>query len=127
MAHTPHDQVATRRAGALRRRATIDLDPVPPFAFDATFHKPDHFPTRDTAWEAGTRWQTMRLGGHLLGLRIEDAPPRVRVTVFAQTRLPDELPARLAGEVAWRANLGLDLTDFERRARRDRDLAPVVE
>jgi hypothetical protein len=31
----------------LRRRAVIELEPTPPFRFDAAFHKPDHFPSSD--------------------------------------------------------------------------------
>jgi len=114
------------RTAPLRHRGTLEIEPTRPFAFDATFHKPDHFPTRDTAWEPGVRWQTMRFRDRVLGLRIEDAAPTVRVGVWAEAHLPPKLLAELADELAWRANLRLDLADFERRARRDRVLAPVV-
>jgi 3-methyladenine DNA glycosylase/8-oxoguanine DNA glycosylase len=110
----------------LRRRATIELEPSQPFAFDSTFHKPDHFPSQDAAWEPGVRWQAMRFQGRLLGLRIEEAASQVRVGVWADAAVPETFLAALAEELAWRANLRLDLADFERRARRDRELAPVV-
>ena len=115
------------RRRVLRRRATIELDPTLPFRFDATFHKPDHFPSDDNAWEPGVRLQTMRFQGLLLGLRIEDAAPRVRVDVWSESRAPESLLGPLAEELAWRANLRLDLTGFEELARRDPELAPVVE
>jgi 3-methyladenine DNA glycosylase/8-oxoguanine DNA glycosylase len=117
---------ARTTARILRRQATLELEPIQPFAFDATFHKPDHFPSQDTAWEPGVRWQTMRFEGRVLGLRIEDATPGVRVGVWADARPPKSFLAALAEELAWRANLRLDLADFQRLARRDRALARVV-
>ncbi len=111
----------------MARRATIELEVTQPFAFDATFHKPDHFPSPDTAWEPGVRWQTIRLGGRLLGLRIEDAGKLVRVGVWADAGIPRAFLGALADELLWRANLRLDLADFERLARRDGQLAPVVK
>jgi 3-methyladenine DNA glycosylase/8-oxoguanine DNA glycosylase len=69
----------------------------------------------------------MRFQGRLLGLRIEDAAPQVRVGVWADARLPDPFLDALANELSWRANLRLDLREFDRRARRDRQLAPVVD
>jgi len=117
---------AEKPARPLRRTATLDLKPTQPFAFDSTFHKPDHFPSQDNAWEPGVRWQTMRFQGRLLGLRIEDAGPRVQVAVWADASLPRRFLAALAEELEWRSNLRLDLADFERRARRDRELATVV-
>ena len=122
----PEGRAVGRGARVLRRQATIELEPTQPFAFDATFHKPDHFPSPDTAWEPGVRWQTMRFEGRLLGLRIEDAAPRVRVGVWADARVPEPFLGLMADELAWRANLRLDLADFERRTQRDSQLAPVV-
>jgi DNA-3-methyladenine glycosylase II len=110
------EQAACNQARTLRRQATLELEPAQPFAFDATFHKPDHFPSQDTAWESGVRWQTMRFQGRLLGLRIEDAPPHVRVGVWAERRVPELFLGALTEELAWRTNPRLDLADFERRA-----------
>jgi len=110
----------------LRRRATLEIEPTQPFAFDSTFHKPDHFPSQDNHWEPGVRWQTIRYEGRLLGLRIEGAPNLVRATVWAGEALSDSFRDALKRELCWRANLTLDLADFERRARDDRRLASVV-
>jgi DNA-3-methyladenine glycosylase II len=110
----------------LHEVATLDVVPTQPFAFDPTFHKPDHFPSQDTAWEPGVRWQTLRLGDQSFGLRIEDATPNVRVHVWARGRVSGQLLGTVAEELSWRANLRLDLADFERCARRDPALAPVL-
>lgn len=43
---------------ALINQKTVEIKPTSPFAFDPTFHKPDHFTSGDNYWESGTRWQT---------------------------------------------------------------------
>jgi 3-methyladenine DNA glycosylase/8-oxoguanine DNA glycosylase len=118
---------AAKSTCQLRPVATLELGPSAPFAFDATFHKPDHFPSPDTAWEPGVRWQTLRLSDHLLGLRIEEAGSRVRVGVWAREPPAGELLGKLADELSWRANLRLDLTPFYRLALGDPGLAPAVQ
>jgi hypothetical protein len=57
----------------LTRTHILHLEPCAPFCFDATLHRPDHFPSIDNAWSPGVRWQTMRWQGALLGLKIIDA------------------------------------------------------
>lgn len=37
----------------------LEIIPTSPFHFDSTFFKPAHFPSGDTKWEQGKRWQTM--------------------------------------------------------------------
>jgi hypothetical protein len=56
----------------LKAQYIVELIPAAPFNFDATLHKPDHFPAADTRWEPGTRWQTMRWQGQPLGLRFKN-------------------------------------------------------
>ena len=55
----------------LKVRRIIELLPAAPFNFDATLHKPDHFPAADSRWEPGTRWQTMLWQSKPLGLKSE--------------------------------------------------------
>ena len=56
----------------LKTRHIIELFPKAPFNFDATMHKPDHFPSADNEWELGIRWQTMLWEKVPLGLKIEN-------------------------------------------------------
>jgi 3-methyladenine DNA glycosylase/8-oxoguanine DNA glycosylase len=68
----------------------------------------------------------MHFRNRLLGLRLDDAGSVVRARVWSDKPLSAALEQALADELAWRANLRLDLTDFERRAARDAELAPMV-
>lgn len=114
----------------LRKVSQIYLRPVPPFAFDPTFHKPDHFPSGDNAWRPGVRWQTWHWRGQHLGLKFQNhgsvRRPRVAVGVYAQKKLNQDFLGSLSREIRYRYNLDLDLSDFYRTFRRDRILGPRI-
>jgi DNA-3-methyladenine glycosylase II len=107
-----------------------DLIPAAPFNFDATLHKPDHFPTPDNAWTPGVRWQTMRWQGVPLGLKFEDAgavdAPRIRLSIWASERLDQGFVDGLLSEIGYRFGFDLDLTDFNRRLAAHPRLGPVL-
>jgi 3-methyladenine DNA glycosylase/8-oxoguanine DNA glycosylase len=101
------------------------------FHFDATVHKPDHFPSPDNAWSPGVRWQTMRWYGVPLGLKLVDAgsvdEPRLSVHVYAEHDLDASFLAGLSDEITYRYNLALDLASFYERFRNDPQLAPAID
>lgn len=80
---SPHEYISLTLAAAL------DLYPTAPFNFDATLHKPDHFPSADHAWEPGTRWQTMTWQGKVLGLKLHDQgtpeAPHLTASIYTET------------------------------------------
>lgn len=108
----------------------LEIIPSKPFVFDSTFYKPDHFPTKDTAWEPGKRWQTMLWKGQRLGLVFEDIgtkqSPKIGVKVFSRKKLSKEYQEGLKAEFIWRYNLKLDLSEFYKVAKKDKVLSPIV-
>jgi 3-methyladenine DNA glycosylase/8-oxoguanine DNA glycosylase len=118
------------RALQLKHKRVIEIEPTPPFNFDATLHKPDHFPTSDNAWQPGIRWQTMRWQGKCLGLVFENrrsvAAPRVRLSIWSKEKLARTFVDGLVPEITYRCNLRLDLTEFNRRFRTDPQLGPII-
>jgi hypothetical protein len=120
-------------AGAVPLSSTrvIELEPTPPFHFDSTLHKPDHFPSADNEWQPGVRWQTMRFDDHALGLKFEDLgsvnAPRIRLSVSSAAELSEASFARLLDEIEYRTNLKLDLTAFYRRFAEDPQLKPIIK
>ncbi len=114
----------------LPHRQTIDLVPRAPFDFDATVHKPDHFPSADNAWVPGVRWQTMRWQGCALGLVLENcgtrSHPGIRLSAWSENELGRMFLDDLALEVTQRLNLSLDLAEFNRRFRDDAQLGPII-
>jgi 3-methyladenine DNA glycosylase/8-oxoguanine DNA glycosylase len=114
----------------LGHRWTTELFPKPPFNFDATLHKPDHFPATDNIWEPGVRWQTMLWQGEPLGCKFEDHgtvdEPRVALTVWSQERLAQSFIDGLLAEIAYRYNFQLDLAEFYRLFKDDPQLGPVI-
>ncbi len=118
------------KAKIFRAKQTIELVPTAPFNFDATLHKPDHFPAADTRWEPGTRWQTMLWQGKPLGLRFENqgtvARPRIVLSIWSARRLGPDFVSQLTDEITYRYNLQLDLTEFYRRFKSHSTLGPVL-
>src|SRR4030042_1373989 len=98
----------------LQRRRTVELVPKAPFNFDATLHKPDHFPAADNIWQPGVRWQTMLWQGEMLGLKFQDrgttGRPRVSLTVWSREKLGRPFLDGLLDEIGYRSGFQLNLS-----------------
>jgi 3-methyladenine DNA glycosylase/8-oxoguanine DNA glycosylase len=110
---------------------SVDLAPAAPFAFDATFHKPDHFTSGDNAWEPGIRWQTWRWMGKPLGLKFCNAGgvenPNLRVEIYYSEALDGGGINSLLAEIRYRFNLDLDLSGFYQAFQDDPVLGPIIQ
>lgn len=115
----------------LQNITSFEIIPTSPFHFDSTFYKPAHFPSGDTKWESGRRWQTMLWQRQKLGLIYEDiskpSKPIVKVNVYSTGSLTDDFIQSLKKEIIWRFNLDLELADFYKDVGRDRLLAPIIK
>jgi 3-methyladenine DNA glycosylase/8-oxoguanine DNA glycosylase len=111
-------------------KQVIALFPKAPFNFDASMHKPDHFPSADNEWEPGIRWQTMLWEKVPLGLKFENRGmidrPRISLSVWSQEELSRDFLNSLTDEINYRYNLQLDLSEFNRRFGSDPQLGPVI-
>lgn len=109
----------------------FSLRPTAPFNFDATVHKPSHFPAASEHYEPGRYWQSMLFGGQALGLRLENAGdvshPLVNVVVYAAEPIDQRLAPALEAELRWRFDLDADLAQFERQCGGDSLLAPALD
>lgn len=85
---------------------SLSLYPTAPFHFDATFFKPDHFPSPDNTWQPGVRWQTMRWDGVPLGLKFENIgqplQPELGLTLYSAEPLGKMSFNRLVQEIRYR-------------------------
>ncbi len=115
----------------LETKRTVELLPKAPFNFDATIHKPDHFPSADNEWETGIRWQTMLWRNVPLGLKFENRgtvdQPAISLSVWSRDELGQDFLDGLTDEISYRCNLYLDLADFNRRFGDDPQLGPVID
>jgi len=114
----------------LNQQETFSLYPTSPFHFDGTFYKPGHFPTSDTKWEPGKRWQTMLWKEEKLGLIFEDKgtkhKPEVVVKLFSSKNLSPKFLNSFRQEIIWRYNLNLDLSGFYRDVGKNPLLKPII-
>jgi len=114
----------------LEVKHVLEFIPKAPFNFDATMHKPDHFPSPDNEWEPGIRRQTMLWDGKTLGLRFENQgmieQPKVSLSVWSEEALAPIFSSSLSEEISYRYNLLLDLTEFNQRFEDDIQLGPII-
>jgi hypothetical protein len=114
----------------LRTRAPIQLVPAAPFNFDATLHKPDHFPSADNVWQPGIRWQTMRWQGRPLGLKFEAQgtleQPGISLSIWSEEELTPAFLSGLVHEINARHHFDLDLTAFNQRFADDPSIGQIV-
>ena len=112
-------------------KKTVEVTPLPPFNFDATFHKPDHFTSGDNAWQSGIKWQTWRWEEKALGLKIIDIgsidKPKISVEIYSHQKLGQKLVNSIIDEVKYRYNLDLDLSRFYKSLEKDKLLLPIVK
>ncbi|MEK9176633.1 MAG: hypothetical protein AAB520_04295 [Patescibacteria group bacterium] len=115
----------------LKYKEVIVIKPNTPFAFDPTFHKPDHFTSGDNYWEEGIRWQTWNFKGNCLGIKFENkgtiGNPKIAVHIYSQKPLPKDLIDSLISELRYSYNLNLDLSDFYVKFKDDKVLGPIIK
>ncbi|GAG66576.1 unnamed protein product [marine sediment metagenome] len=107
-----------------------ELLPKAPFNFDATRHKPDHFPSADNEWKPDIRWQTMIWKKVPIGLKFENQgtidQPKVSLSIWSQDELGQDFLNSITDEIKYRYNFQLDLTKFIQRFRNDSQLGSVI-
>jgi len=115
----------------LKKVHAIEILPVAPFNFDATFHKPDHFTSGDNEWELGIRWQTWHWEGKQLGLKFTNkgslSEPKIQVDVFFSKKLDRKFLKSLSEEIEYRFNLRLDLGGFYKQFKDDKVPGPIIK
>lgn len=114
----------------LKNVLMVDLYPKAPFNFDATMHKPDHFPSADNVWEPGVRWQTMLWQKVPLGFKFTDQgtidQPSISLTIWSQDKLDKDFTQSLYNEINYRYDLQRDLSEFNRFYKSDPRLGPLI-
>lgn len=107
------------------------LRPTAPFAFDPTFHKPDHFATGDNEWQPGICWQTWLWNCKLLGLKFINEGnvdnPSIKLHIYSNVKLPKKSLDSLTHEVRYRYNLDMDLRSFYHLFEKDQILGPIIK
>lgn len=94
---------------SLTHQFSVLAKPRAPFNFDATARKPLHFPAPIEHYRRGAYWQTMRFGGKVLGLKMEDRGsvdnPLVKFTFYSKEPLSKEEQNSLVDETCWDSSL----------------------
>jgi 3-methyladenine DNA glycosylase/8-oxoguanine DNA glycosylase len=120
-----------KKAVVLNVKFMVQVKPKAPFNFDATMHKPSHFPAPVEDYVEGVYWQTMRFGGKALGLKMENKGtidnPTIRLTFFSKVPLTKKETTEIVKEIRWRFDFDSDLSQFSARFENDNLLGPVLQ
>jgi len=120
-----------RKAVALYAKFIAEVKPKALFNFDATVHKPSHFPAPVEDYRKGVYWQTMRFKNRILGLKMENkgtiSNPALKLTFFSKVPLTEKETDAIVKEIRWRFNLDGDLSEFSKRFKHDDLLGPVLQ
>ncbi len=115
----------------LKLQRTIQLKPLKPFRFDATFHKPDHFTSGDNLWQTGIRWQTWNWKGMPLGIKFVNKGglnnPLIEIKIYAKNKLSNDFINSLIDEIKYSYNLNFNLKDFYKQFKNDKVLGPIIK
>ena len=115
----------------MNKKFSVILRPIAPFNFDATIHKPSHFPSSDNEWSKGKYWITMAWSGKYLGLKLENkgtvTKPRIKLTIYKEQPLSKEFKQSLIPEIEWRFNLKSDISEFDKRFKKDKVLGSLFK
>ena len=116
----------------LRKCKSVKFHPLPPYNFDANFHKPSHFPSSNSTWSSGFHWITMLWRDKTLGLKFENngsiENPCIKLTIFSPPKqlLTDQYRESLTQEISWRFNFNQDISKFCSEYKKDEFLeAPI--
>ena len=125
------------KAIELEEITRVELYPRPPFSFDPSVHKPDHFPSQDTVWEPGVRWQTMVWEGKCLGLKFVNRgsvdDPRIELEIYYQGLKGPTFPIgveegwTLLDEINYRYGFQEDFSEFNEKFKDDPQLGPIIK
>lgn len=125
------DKSMVKKAIALNTEFMVEVKPKAPFNFDATVHKPYHFPAPVEDYMEGVYWQTMRFGGKVLGLKMENKDtidnPVIRLTLFSEAPLTRKETDTIVKEIRWRFDLDGDMSTFSERFEHDDLLGPLLQ
>ena len=120
----------SKRAIALDHEFTVEVKPKAPFNFDATVHKPSHFPAPVEDYREGVYWRTMRMDDKIIGLKMVDQgsvdSPSVSLTLYSKKLLSISQKNELLNEVRWRFDFDGDLSEFSEGFKQDEILGPLL-
>ena len=115
----------------LGHKETVLLTPEAPYNFNASFHKPSHFPSSDDFWEEDKFWITMLWKGQELGLKFENMGtidrPEIKLDIYSEEELSKEYLDSLIPEIRWRFNFDSDISEFHQKFKDDQVLGPIIE
>jgi len=107
----------------------LSLKPVAPFNFNATVHKPSHFPAPVEYYEQGRYLFSLRLRSQIIGVEMinrgSTEKPAIDLALYAKSSLKPADLSDIRQAVTGRFDLESDLSEFYNGFAKDKILAPI--
>lgn len=114
----------------LDKKRIIKLFPKVPYNFDATLHKPSHYPSSDNYWEKGKYCITMVWQNQVLGLKLENRgdvdKPQIKITIYSQGNLTKDFLHNIVPELKHRFNSNSNISEFYQNFKNDVVIGKIV-
>lgn len=116
----------------LKEQYSVRLQPVAPYSFELTIHKPAGWwwSTPEENYENGVCWTVTRFNGELLGLKLRSTgilKPLIRCTLYSETKKGTSEKQNIADMLKRALKTEEDLTDFYNLSQKDTILQDVVK
>ncbi len=115
----------------LSEKTVTKFFPTSPFNFNATVHKPSHFPDQLTHYEEDNFWQTMRLNNDIFGIKMKNVgkinKPEIKLMIFSKSKLTKSKVDSITKELVWRYDLSADLSEFNKKFKNDKFFGTVLK
>ncbi len=115
----------------LDKTFSTTISPIPPYNFDPTVFKPSHYPDPLKIYESGKYWFVLRLKNKVYGIKLVNRgtipKPKVQVIIFSIKKLSKNEIKNVIGEVSYRFEFQRDISEFSKKFKNDRILAPFIK
>jgi len=105
--------------------------PKSPYNFEATIHKPSHFPSKLDNYEKGKYWFALKIGNKVYGIKIENKgrimKPKIKITIFSNFKLSKEELKKAIDEIIFRFEFDKDISGFYKKFSKDKILCHFIK
>lgn len=119
------------KAIELKNKTSTVVNPFQPYNFDVTVFKPSYYPDPLRLYEPGKFWFTIRFNQRIYGIKLENkgtvARPKVKITVFSQSRLSKNKIEKIIDELNFRFEFNRDISEFYQRFKNDKVLSLLLK
>lgn len=120
-----------KREIKLKKKESLLLTAKSPYNFDATIHKPAHYPTKLDVYETGKYWFVLKLKNKIYGIKIENKgninKPKIKLNIFSNKSLSSKELKEITNELNFRFEFNRDISEFSKKFSKNKILSSFIK